>query len=386
MSTHQTTLILPSNNPWFDAPDVPAPEDVDACTATLAFRRTRRKQFQVGLGEEVIIGRRHTTHSLQPTLDLTDYNALQYGVSRLHAKIRHEDYGWWLEDLGSANGTWVNGHRLEPYTPVSLGVKNQIILSTFQFYLFLPANVVSGLTLPTADSKHPLHVVNVEDDRDLQRLMSMAFKESEPTINLQQFVSGDQALPYITQHAQNIDLFVLDIMLPGKYNGIEIAQQIRKLGAPGYITLTSAFAEPNMELLSDLRAEFYPKPLHILDIIPRLSNYRLNRSQIAVKVAPALSDTQEAYIPADVAEPTEPVELMRRHVRMPVEQPAPAYVAANRSSTYEAEPAYENAAMPAYAAVGVGVAEQPSPPSVPIRQTTVKLNVLQRLINKLKGL
>lgn len=288
MSTHQTTVILPSNNPWFDAPDVPAPDHLESSTALVAFRRTRRKQVQIAPGEEIVFGRRHDTHSLQPDIDLNEYNAMAYGVSRLHAKLRHEEYGWWLEDLASANGTWVNGERLEPYIPVSLGVKNQIILSTFQFYLFLPSKMVAGINVPVGNSKQPLHVVNIEDDRDLQRLMAMAFKESEPNLNLAQFVSGDQALPYIQENKDNIDLYVLDIMLPGKYNGIEIAQHIRDMGAPGYIALTSAFAEPNDDLLTALRAEFFPKPLHILDIIPRLASYRLQHSNVQPSGAVAM--------------------------------------------------------------------------------------------------
>lgn len=33
-------------------------------------------------------------------------------VSRAHAQLRHTGEGWQLRDLGSANGTWVNGRRL----------------------------------------------------------------------------------------------------------------------------------------------------------------------------------------------------------------------------------------------------------------------------------
>ncbi|GAA5007909.1 DUF1707 and FHA domain-containing protein [Kitasatospora paranensis] len=33
-------------------------------------------------------------------------------VSRTHAELRHQDGGWVLHDLGSANGTYVNGSRV----------------------------------------------------------------------------------------------------------------------------------------------------------------------------------------------------------------------------------------------------------------------------------
>lgn len=33
-------------------------------------------------------------------------------VSRYHARISRDAEGWWLQDLQSANGTWINGRRL----------------------------------------------------------------------------------------------------------------------------------------------------------------------------------------------------------------------------------------------------------------------------------
>ncbi len=36
-------------------------------------------------------------------------------VSSRHARLRWDGAGWWLEDLGSKNGTSVNGERLAPW-------------------------------------------------------------------------------------------------------------------------------------------------------------------------------------------------------------------------------------------------------------------------------
>jgi hypothetical protein len=35
-------------------------------------------------------------------------------VSRRHAKVDFRGESWWIEDLNSTNGTWVNGSRLDP--------------------------------------------------------------------------------------------------------------------------------------------------------------------------------------------------------------------------------------------------------------------------------
>src|SRR5262245_8996820 len=34
------------------------------------------------------------------------------GISRAHAVVSWQDTGWQLSDLGSKNGTWVNGERV----------------------------------------------------------------------------------------------------------------------------------------------------------------------------------------------------------------------------------------------------------------------------------
>ena len=57
----------------------------------------------------------------RPDLDLSPYNALKQGVSRLHASVRIDDeQKVTLVDLGSTNGSWVNGIKVEPHIPVIL--------------------------------------------------------------------------------------------------------------------------------------------------------------------------------------------------------------------------------------------------------------------------
>src|SRR5437016_9902803 len=109
------------------------------------------------------------------------------------------------------------------------------------------------------------HVVNIEDDRSLRDILRVAFQVVEPRINLHQFGSADEALPYIEENAQDIDLFVLDIRLPGTMNGIEIAQKLHERNCKARVVLSSAFSSPDQEQLNSLNAEYVPKPWHIME-------------------------------------------------------------------------------------------------------------------------
>jgi pSer/pThr/pTyr-binding forkhead associated (FHA) protein len=50
-------------------------------------------------------------------------------VSRQHAQIHFQDGVWNIEDLGSTNGTWINGRRAEPGRPHVIKKGDTISLS-----------------------------------------------------------------------------------------------------------------------------------------------------------------------------------------------------------------------------------------------------------------
>jgi FHA domain len=66
--------------------------------------------------QELIIGRRDP-NSAPLSIDMTPYNAFENGISRIHAAIRRGEDTLMLVDLGSVNGTHLNGSRLAPNQP-----------------------------------------------------------------------------------------------------------------------------------------------------------------------------------------------------------------------------------------------------------------------------
>jgi hypothetical protein len=74
-------------------------------------------QCSLPIARTLTIGRQSAPlNASQPHVDLTPYQAWEAGVSRLHVRIRRESTLAYVTDLGSSNGTYLNGRRLEPGT------------------------------------------------------------------------------------------------------------------------------------------------------------------------------------------------------------------------------------------------------------------------------
>ncbi len=75
-------------------------------------------EFFLAAGEETAIGRRDPVTGISPDIDLTPADS-QRSISRRHAKIyRREDKFYVREEIGTMNGTFVNGERIETGVPV----------------------------------------------------------------------------------------------------------------------------------------------------------------------------------------------------------------------------------------------------------------------------
>lgn len=71
----------------------------------------------------ILIGRASRSRNITPDIDLSSDN----GISRRHAQLTTDGTRWWVEDLGSSNGTYVGGSVGPlPVTPIQQGQKKEI--------------------------------------------------------------------------------------------------------------------------------------------------------------------------------------------------------------------------------------------------------------------
>jgi pSer/pThr/pTyr-binding forkhead associated (FHA) protein len=110
-------------DPW--ATSTPATAEAAPATLTITVVANGRPIGLTG-SNEFVLGRLDATRGVFPDVDLTPDGGLEGGVSRRHARIQRQRTQFFVEDLGSANGTFLNGQRLTPYLPHPLHDKDEL--------------------------------------------------------------------------------------------------------------------------------------------------------------------------------------------------------------------------------------------------------------------
>ena len=108
-------------------------------------------------------------------------------------------------------------------------------------------------------------LIHLEDDGPLREIFRVAMEAYDPNIQCVQFISSDELLEFNAENQDIIDAYVLDIRVPGKLNGFEVAEHLRELNITKPIIVTSAYKRPDQEELMRLNITWMPKPWHILD-------------------------------------------------------------------------------------------------------------------------
>lgn len=123
-------------------------------------------------GEEFVIGRGATCQLVLP----------ERQVSREHLRIFHEGDTYFITDLNSKNGTWINGEQLKNNT-TELKSDDEISIALAVRMLYVASEATAPLTL---DEKHPPSKGILRLDRESRRVFVREM-EVDPPLSLPQY-------------------------------------------------------------------------------------------------------------------------------------------------------------------------------------------------------
>ncbi|MGJ3240429.1 MAG: FHA domain-containing protein [Anaerolineae bacterium] len=86
--------------------------------------------------KRVIFGRSDQNSTVKPDVDFAPYGAIEKGVSRQHAALEVNEDTLMLLDVGSSNGTYLNGQRLLPNQPRVLRDGDEVRLGKLVAHIY----------------------------------------------------------------------------------------------------------------------------------------------------------------------------------------------------------------------------------------------------------
>lgn len=181
--------------------------------------------------ELMLLGRTDANKGIFPEIDLGEHNGQHMGVSRQHAQLIARDNRITIEDLGSSNGTFLNGKLLVAHQPYrvregdSIKLGRMELLVNFVIKPLIDDDTMSGLgnqlNIPRVADKQ--HLLVVDDNRDVCHVIRFVALRSGFTVTLAQTMS--EAIARIDD--RDIDGLIIELMLPDG-NGLDVVKYIRK--------------------------------------------------------------------------------------------------------------------------------------------------------------
>lgn len=178
-----------------------------------------------------------------------------------------------------------------------------------------------------------MQIAYLEDDVLLSDVFKIGMTAAGVDTHIDHFVRSDDLIKYAEQHQAEVDLFVLDIRVPGTVDGMGAAKKIREMGFKGAILITSAYNKPAKSTLTDLDCIWMAKPWYIIDVARTLFDIVQERKKTLQSAAPPLVQEQKEIPPTqgELEKPPTPATT-------PISTPQPAVAAAPNQTPGEAQP------------------------------------------------
>jgi CheY-like chemotaxis protein len=230
--------------------------------------------IQAQVHEAMIIGRGDPQSGVYPAVDLGPHSAFHLGVSRQHAVVLAKDNRIKVKDLGSVNGTRLNGFQLVAGQEYRLRHGDELEVGQIKLqvrFAVVPTSEGSGSQPVGAYATIPVigngeRVLVVEDDSDVGKVFKLALQHAGFSVSVME--NATSALGHFSQ--QLPDLVIMDLMLPDM-SGVELIRFLRK--QPGgdsvpVMVCSGAVGGYQMNQAKEMGVEhFLTKPVSVEDLL-----------------------------------------------------------------------------------------------------------------------
>lgn len=226
-------LKVPTSSPTVAAPRATGPLDRSLPWVIELRIVGTASTVQTQVQDKMLIGRADAERKISPEIDLGPFRAFANGVSRQHAMILIKDERLYIKDLGSTNGSRLNGALCEPEQEYRLRHGDELTLGQLRLQILFAVVPVTEAKTQTAEAPAaPVtipangkgqHILVIEDDKDVGVVFRMALEKAGYVVTVVETVT--KALAVVFQKMP--DAIILDLMLPDM-NGLDLVRYVRK--------------------------------------------------------------------------------------------------------------------------------------------------------------
>lgn len=234
--------------------------------------------LQVQVRDELLIGRYDPNMPKEPDINLQPFNGHEKGVSRRHAIIFPNRNRLMIRDLGSANGTFINSHRLQREKHYRLRHGDVLTIGTLMlqvFFAVMPASKDIDTTKTLNFEIRKIgdisqQILIVDDDDNVGHVIGSIIEQAGFKVTILKTVRDaiswlDKGLP---------TAILLELMLPDM-SGLDLVENVRS--RPGgenlpLMVVTTSSAEYKINQALDAGVDMYlAKPVGIDELLRGLT-------------------------------------------------------------------------------------------------------------------
>lgn len=271
--------------------------------------------LQINVRDHMLIGRADSERGINPEIDLTEPDGIGKGVSRRHASINVHDERVYVRDLGSTNGTQLNGIPCEPLKEYRLRHGDELALGNLRLQVIfsvVPAKDITAsglkrLEIPRVGKGE--RVIVVEDDKDVGAVVRMALEKAGFTAVLVTTVAGALELT-----ASVLPKVVIVDMMLAEMNALDFVRHLRRQPNGtnvGIIVTSSATGGFQMNQAIEAGADrFLGKPVALDELVRTVDTVRKRDAKASAPApvsstatAPPVEPPQPASLPPKTSAP-----------------------------------------------------------------------------------